>query len=205
MAVRAAALGEELRARHRRRVVREALLLRPLRHLDDELRAERLLRGRALPREHAHREDHEHRRDHRHRAVQRPALGAQVDERHREQQQDADRRDADRAEDHRLRPLEDPEQVEEEVEVPVGPRNEADRPRVGRLVVELPEPARLRALVVARDRELPDRREHDDHDHDDERHDRVVEHRVREELLPARLDVRLVLLEARAGARRPVR
>ena len=48
---------------------------------------------------------------------------------------------ADRAEDHRLRPLEDPEQVEEEVEVPVGPRDEADRSRVGRLVVELPEPA----------------------------------------------------------------
>ena len=107
----------------------------------------------------------------------------------------SDRRDADRPEDDRLRPLEDPQQVEEEVEVPVRARDEADRARVGRGVVELAEPPRRGARVVARNRPLPDDREPDDHDHDDERHDRVVEHRVGVERLPARLDVLLVLLE----------
>ena len=58
----------------------------------------------------------------------------------------AERRDADRPEDDRLRPLEDPEQVEEEVEVPVGRRDGAHRPGVGGLVVQLPEPARLGAV-----------------------------------------------------------
>ena len=94
-----------------------------------------------------------------------------------------------------VRPLEDPQQVEEEVEVPIGPRDEVDRARVGRRVVELAEPARLAGVVVARRRVLPDDREPDDHADDDERHDRVVPHRVREERLPALLDVLLVLLE----------
>jgi hypothetical protein len=51
---------------------------------------------------------------------ERRPLHAHVDEREDQQQDQADRRDPDRGEDHRLRPLEDPQQVEEEVEVPVG-------------------------------------------------------------------------------------
>ena len=69
--------------------------------------------------------------DHRDRSMREPALPAPVDERDREQQDDAERRDPDRPEDDRLGPLEDPQQVEEEVEVPVRPRDERDRPRIG--------------------------------------------------------------------------
>ena len=83
-------------------------------------------------------------RDHRDGPAQQAPLAAAVEERQREQQHERDRRHADRAEDHRLRPLEDPQQVEEEVEVPVRPRDEARRARVGRRVVQRPEPARRR-------------------------------------------------------------
>ena len=128
------------RSRARRRASRrrsparypEALLLRPSSDVADQLRAERLLRGRALVGEHAHREHDEDRGDERDRPPQRPPLGAHVDERHREQQDQQDGRDPDRPEDDRRRPLEDPQQIEEEVEVPVGPRDEADGARVGR-------------------------------------------------------------------------
>src|SRR5581483_9694734 len=44
-----------------------------------------------------------------------------------------------------------------------------------------------------------------DHGHDDHAHDRVVEHRVRVEGLPARLDVGLVAGELRSGLVRPGR
>ena len=60
-----------------------------------------------------------------------------------------DRRDPDRAEDHRVRPLEDPQQVEEEVEVPVGARDEVRRARVGLVAVERAEPAGAGPGVVA--------------------------------------------------------
>ena len=60
-----------------------------------------------------------------------------------------DVRDPDRAEHDRVRPLEDPEQVEEEVEVPVGPRHEVGRARVGLLGVVRPEPARVVGAVGA--------------------------------------------------------
>src|ERR1044072_335830 len=63
MAVEATRDGEEIRARDRRLVVREALLLGPRRHKRLQLRAERLLRRRTLVREHAHRDDDEDRRD----------------------------------------------------------------------------------------------------------------------------------------------
>src|SRR5581483_5941459 len=51
VAVEAAGDREQLRAGDRLRVPGEALLLRPCRHVPDELRAERLLRRRALVRE----------------------------------------------------------------------------------------------------------------------------------------------------------
>src|SRR5690348_9588653 len=57
VAVEAADLGEDLRARDGGRVAGEALLLRPFRYLGHVLAAERLLRDGALPRQHAHRED----------------------------------------------------------------------------------------------------------------------------------------------------
>ena len=131
VAVQAAGLGEELRAGDRLRVVREALLLRPARDEASTSLASASFAVAPLyvstPIERTMS------------AAATIATGrrssrrsrAQVDERQREQQDEADRRDADRAEDHRLRPLEDPQQVEEEVEVPVGPRDEVDRPRVG--------------------------------------------------------------------------
>ncbi len=137
---------EELRARDRLLVVREPLLLRPRRHVADELRAERLLRGRALVGEDAHRDDDEDRRDDRDRAGASSRRSARMSMNGSASSRiEQHRRDADRAEDDRLRPLEDPQQVEEEVEVPVGPRDEVDRSRVGRRVVELAEPARLGA------------------------------------------------------------
>ena len=111
-----------------------------------------------------------------------------------------DRRDPDRSEDHRVRPLEDPEEVEEEVEVPVRARDEARRSRVGLVAVQRAEPPRLGAGVVARDRPLPDAGEPDDHDDHDQAHHRVVEHRVREERLPRLLDVLLVARVLRRGA-----
>ena len=54
----------------------------------------------------------------------------------------------------RVRPLEDPEQVEEEVEVPVGPRDERERPRVGLVVVLLAEQPRLRCRRRSRARRI---------------------------------------------------
>src|SRR4029079_13063847 len=82
------------------------------------------------------------------------------------------------------------QEVEEEVEEPVRPRDEADRPRVGLGRVPRPEQP---GLDPAR-REVPDARQHDDHRDDDERHDRVVEDRVRPEALAFALDVLLVAL-----------
>ena len=67
------------------------------------------------------------------------ALGPAVEERQPDQQHEQQRRDADRAEHDRLGPLEDAEQVEEEVEEPVGPRHEVRRGRVGLVGVERPE------------------------------------------------------------------
>ena len=140
--------AKSLRAGDRLRVVREPFLLRPGRDVPDDLRAERLLRRRALVGQHAHRDDGEDRGDQRDRAPQRAAAPRGVSMNGIATSSDqADRRDADRAEEHRLRPLEDPEQVEEEVEVPVGPRNEADRARVGGIVEQLAEPARLTAVL----------------------------------------------------------
>ena len=144
VAVEAADLREELRARDRLGVVGEPLLLRPARarsasssEPSASFAVAPLYVRTAI--ETIARIDG----DHDHRAPRRAPLGAPVDERQRDQQEQRDRRDADRPEDHRLRPLEDPEQVEEEVEVPVRPRDEADRSRVGGVVEELAEPARL--------------------------------------------------------------
>ena len=204
VAVETAGDREQLGPGERLLIVLEALGLRPRRDLRDQLGAERFLRGRALVREHAHREHDQDRRDDRHRPPGQPALGTNVDERHRDQQHETQGRDADRAEDHRRRPFEDPQQVEEEVEVPVGPRDEVDRSRIGRSVEQLAEPAGSRAGVIARRRVLPDDRQADDHHDDDQRHDRVVEHRVREERLPALLHVGLVLLVDAAALGDPI-
>src|SRR6478736_8685841 len=75
VAVEATRDREELRALDSGRVVLEALLLRPGRHLRLQLRAERLLRGRTLVREDAHREDDENRGDDRHRPAREATLG----------------------------------------------------------------------------------------------------------------------------------
>ena len=120
------------------------------RHVGDHLGGERLLRRRALPGQHRHREDDEHRGDDGDRPPRQPPLAAHVVERQRDQQHEQDRRHADRAEEHRVRPLEDPEQVEEEVEVPVRPRDEVRRPRVGRRGVLRAEQALVQAVVMRR-------------------------------------------------------
>ena len=115
-----------------------------------------LLRGRALVRQHAHRDDHEDPRHERDGPPADAALAPPVEEREREQQNERDRRDPDRAEDDRLRPLEDPQQVEEEEEEPVGPRDEARRPRVGLLGVPRAEHADVRRVLAGV--EVPDAR-----------------------------------------------
>ena len=143
MAVEAARLGEQRRALDGDLVVGEALLLGPLRHERDRLGAERLLRGRALPGEHAHRDDDEDRGDERDRAAQDRALGPAVEERQPDQEHEQQRRHADRAEHDRLGPLEDAEEIEEEVEEPVGARHEVRRARIGLVGVERPERADL--------------------------------------------------------------
>ena len=153
-----------------------------------ELRAERLARRRALPGEDAHRDHGQDGRDHGDRAARWPPLAAAVVERQPDQEDEADRRDPDRRDEDRLRPFEDPEEVEEEVEVPVGTRDEVCRPRVGGLGVERAEDARLHAVRVP----VPDRRQADDPEHDDEAHDRVVPHGGGEERLPLLLRVVLV-------------
>ena len=174
------------------------LLSDPARHVPNHLRCERLLRRRALPRQHAHGDDREYGGDHGDRPGRGPAHEAAVEERQHDQEDERDGRHADRAEEDRLRPLEDPEQVEEEVEVPVRPRHEARRARVGRRIDLRPEQPLVRRVVSrSPGRPLPDHREPDDRADDDEAHDRVVEHRVRVEGLPARLDVGLVAGELR--------
>ena len=95
-------------------------------------------------------------------------------------------------------PLEDAEEIEEEVEVPIRPRDEVRRRGIGGLGVARAEQAGVAAAArvgIRAGREVPDGREPDDHRDHDEAHDRVVEHRVGEERLPALLDVRLVLGE----------
>ena len=181
------------------RLGRQVVLRHPGRYIGDDLGCERLVCRRALERQHAHRKDDEHGGDQGDRAGTEPACAAAVEERQQQEEDEADRRHPDRAEEDRLRPLEDPEQIEEEVEVPVRPRHEARGARIGRRVVLRPEETRVQPVVMrAVRRPLPDRRERDDHGHDDEAHDRVVEHRVRVEGLPPLLDVGLVLRELRA-------
>ena len=124
----------------------EVLLLDPLRDEREVLAAERLLRRRALVGQNAHRGDDEKRRDDRDRPAGDPPLPAPVVERHHDQEDQEDGRDPDRGEDHRLGPLEDPQEVEEEVEVPVRPRDELRRARVGLLRVPRAEDARVARL-----------------------------------------------------------
>src|SRR5262249_54616478 len=172
VARRTAGLREHRRPRNGLRVVRKALALRPARNGGDDLGGERLLRNRTLVGELAHRDDDEDRRDDGNGAAREPPLPARVEEREHERDDEQDRRDPDRAEDDRVRPLEDPQQVEEEVEVPVGSRDERERARVGFLVVDLPEEPRVaRALVAVRGVArgfVPDDGEHDDDHHDND-------------------------------------
>ena len=78
-----------------------------------------------------HREDRRDRRHHRDRALERVALGAAVDERQQQQQDQADRGNADRRQHHELRRLDHAQQLEEEEEVPLGPRRVGGGGRVG--------------------------------------------------------------------------
>src|SRR5439155_22445116 len=114
-----------------------------------------------------------------------------VVEREPEQEHKADRRDPDRGDEDRLRPLEDPQEIEEEIEVPVGPWDEARRPGIRGRSVERTQDARLDAVRVV----VPDDGEADDHAHDDQGHHGVVENRAREEGLALLLDVLLVTRE----------
>ena len=194
MALPATGLGEDLRSRNRILVVREALALRPLGDRLPQLRPECLLRGGALVGQGAHRDDDDHHRDESDRSAQQAALAAEVDERQRDQDREQDVRDADRAENDRVGPLENPEQVEEEVEEPVRAGNEVGRARVGFFRVVGPEQT---GVVGALGCEVPHARERHDHADDHEAHHRVVEHGVREERLPLALDVLLVALVVR--------
>ena len=133
--------------RRRPPVVGEALTLRPGGHGLHDLAGEGLLRRRALVRQDAHRDDDQDGGDHRNRAAREPALHAPVEERKQERDDQQDRGDPDGAEDHGVGPLEDPQEVEEEVEVPVGPRHEVRRARIGRLGVTRPEQARVTAAA----------------------------------------------------------
>ena len=141
-------------------------------HVDLVRRAGR----RAQVGEVAHRHDREDARDRRDRAPLRAALGAAIDERQEDQQDDADRRHADRGERRQDRRLDHAQQLEEEEEVPLRPRDVGGRRRV-RLGPELrPE----------------HQRHHDDREQDDARHERVLRHRVGEERLPLRLQQRVL-------------
>ena len=126
----------------------------------------------------AHRDDRDDAGGGRDRAALGPALGAAVVERQQQQQDHADRRDADRRDRDQLRRLDHAQELEEEEEVPLGARHVGGRGRV-----------RLRALLGAEDD-----RHRDDHGDDDQRHHRVLHHRVGEERLPLLLQ-KLVLLE----------
>src|SRR5712691_460123 len=99
--VQARGLRQQLRARDCRRVVGKAFLVRPRRHLAHELRRKRLLRRGALVRQDTHRDHDEDRRDDCDGPPREPALAAHIDERQHEQNDQQDRRDANRAEDHR--------------------------------------------------------------------------------------------------------
>src|SRR3954451_14484336 len=107
-----------------------------------------------------------------------PALRAAVVERQQQEQDHADGRDADRRNRDQLRRLDHAQDLEEEVEVPLGARHVGGGGRIG-----------LRALLGAEDQ-----RHRDDHGDDDQRHHRVFHHRVGEERLPLLLQ-KLVLLE----------
>ena len=119
----------------------------------------------------------------------RPALGAPlgpaVVERQQQQQDHADRRDPDRRDRDQLRRLDHAQHLEEEEEVPLGPRHVGGRGRVG-----------LRPLLGAEHD-----RHHDDHGDDDQRHRRVLQHRVGEERLALLLQ-QLVLAEVLPPSRR---
>ena len=141
-----------------------------------------------FPREGRHRDDGQDGRDHRNRPPRRSPLAAPVVERQADEEDGVRWSYADGGDDDRLGPLEDPQEAVEEVEVPVGARDEIGRCRIGGLGVEQPEDARLDPVGVP----VPDHGQADDHEHDDESHDRVVQHREGVERLPLLLDVVLV-------------
>ena len=126
----------------------------------------------------AHRDDRQDAGGGRDRPALGAALGAAVVERQQQQQDHADGRDPDRRDRDQLRRLDHAQDLEEEEEVPLGPRHVGGRGRVG-----------LRALLGAEDQ-----RHRDDHGDDDQRHRRVLQHRVGEERLPLLLQ-ELVLLQ----------
>ncbi len=168
----------------------EAVTSLPSSYLDAtvDLDLARRAGDRAEHREVGHRGDGGDGADHRDRALERVALRAAVVERQQEQQHQADRGDADRGEEHQLRRLDHAQQLEEEEEVPLGPR------RVGR-----GGRVRLRAQLGAEED-----RHQDDHDQRDRRHRAVLGDRVGEERLALALQDRVLaevlLLLARVHA-----
>ena len=161
--------GEAARLRHDELA---GLVLRGDLHVDLVRRAGR----RAEVGQVAHRDDREDAGDRRDRPPLGPPLRPAVDERQQDQQDHADRRHADRRERRQDRRLDHAQQLEEEEEVPLGPRHVGRRRRVG-----------LRAQLGAETE-----RHHDDRQQHDARHHRVLGHRVGEERLPLRLQQRVL-------------
>ena len=96
-------------------------------HFDGERRAGV---GALIGQERHRPRDHDERR-HRYRAPLGPALGTPVEERQQEQQDEAERRDADRRQRHEARRLDHPQHLEQEEEVPLRPRHVGGRGRIG--------------------------------------------------------------------------
>ncbi len=152
-------------------------------------------RARALPRE--RQQQHHHAAGERDRdgAARHAALARAVDERHPDHDPHPDRRDDDRAEQHQIRVVEDPQELEEEEVVPVRTRV-VDRDRgVGLVLVERAQDAALRAVRGV----VPDDRQPHDQEHEEEVDDDVVQDHLREERLP-RLLLVAVLAEVRLAA-----
>ena len=84
---------------------------------------------------------------------------------------------------------EDPKQVEQEVEVPVGTRHEARRPGSAGGGVLRAEEALVQSQWCGPTTSTSDDGKGDDHRPHDEAHHRVLEHRERVERLAAFLDV----------------
>ena len=160
---------------------------------------------RAVPGEAEEQDGHRAGEADRDRAAGEPPLARAVDERHADQDDHERRRDDDRREQQQVRVLEQPQQLEQEEEVPLGARVVALDRGVGAVLVQRAEHAALAAVVdvdPVRRGEVPEAREPDDQEDEEAVRDDVVEQRVREEALPRPLLVAVlaqVPLAALAG------